>query len=404
VSVLIAVTWLLVAALVAVALYRATFAAAYLWRGLRSQGGESKPLAPLHRFAVVVPAHDEELLIGDLIRSIRAADYPADRVEIHVVADNCTDATAAKARELGARVAERHEPEDPGKGQALAWLFGQLDLSPYDAVAVIDADNLVDPAFFAAMNRELGRGARCLQGYDGIANPGETVMTRMLTITYVMKNLLFNAGKAALGLSVTLHGTGMVLRREVIEQHGWGAMSIGEDLEQSLQLVRRGERIVFVSDAMIGAQESSTLRQAYVQRQRWATGRASLAKSARSALWEGLRSRSLRLVDIAIDLLIPTYARMLSLTLLALVLAWLVRRETAGPLVVAIGVLAYQVVEVGIALRLMRASPRFIASLAFAPIFLAWKIPIDVLAALGHRREVWARTERRHHTSDDGRP
>lgn len=400
-TVLATAGWLLIAGLVPVALYRALLAAAFLLRGRNRHGELDRAPERFHHFAVVVPAHDEELLIGDLIASIRAAHYPPDRVEIHVIADNCTDATAEKARALGARVAERREPADPGKGQALAWMFQRLDLSAFDAVAVIDADNLIDPAFFSAMNRELDRGARCLQGYDGIANPGETVMTRMLAVTYVMKNLLFNAGKAALGLSVTLHGTGMVLRREVIERYGWDSMSIGEDLEQSLWLVRRGERIVFVSDARIGAQESSTLRQAYVQRQRWATGRASLAKSARRALWEGLRSRSLHQVDIAIDLLMPSYARVLSCSLLALGLAWFARAESPALLWAAIGLLAYQIIEVGIALCLMRASLRFVASLAFAPVFLVWKMVIEVLAALGHRREVWARTERREHARHD---
>jgi cellulose synthase/poly-beta-1,6-N-acetylglucosamine synthase-like glycosyltransferase len=396
---MLAVVWavtLLVAFLCCVAAYRGVFAVAYLLRGKRLVGGP--PPQRLHRFALVIPAHDEESFIGDVIASARACEYPRELVEIHVVADNCNDGTAERVRALGEDVAERLDPQRPGKGPALEWMFERLCLESIDAVVIVDADVTVDPGFFTAMNRELDKGARCLQGFNGICNPDASTMTRLLAVTYVMKNLLFNGGKAALGLSVNLSGTGMAFRREVIENVGWQAMTIGEDLEQSLYLIEHGERIGFVPDAIVLAQESTTLGEGYAQRQRWMTGRFGLIRVAWRTLLAGLRDRSFARVDCSLELLMPTYSTMLNTTLVAVAASLMLVAEAPGLLLAAGGVLAYQVFEVGTSLVLMQAPPSFVRSLAFAPIFLVWRGTIDVLALLGHRRDRWGERGRRRKT------
>ncbi len=393
-GVLLVLAWAAAGVVAAACLHRACFAAAYLL--LPDPPSDPSP-EPGRRFAVVVPAHDEELLIGEVLRTLRAADYDRDRVRIFVIADNCRDGTAERVRAAGETVCERFDPDHPGKGQAIDWFLGETDLSGFDAVAFIDADNLVDPLFFREMDRRLAAGARVLQSYNGIANPDESVMTRMLTVTYVMKNLLFLAGKTKLGLPVTLMGTGMVFDRALLDEIGWQSMTVGEDLEQSFFLLDHGITVGFVPSAIVLAQESTTLQQGYTQRQRWATGRSGLARRARAALLRGLRQRSWAHVDVALDLLVPTYSKALAWTAGALGLSLLAWPRDGGPLVVSLAALGYQVTEVGLGLVLMRAKARFVASLAFAPIFLAWKTAIDVLAALGHRGQSWTRTARQPH-------
>jgi cellulose synthase/poly-beta-1,6-N-acetylglucosamine synthase-like glycosyltransferase len=372
--------------------YRWTFLIAYLVR-------RRKPAAAAgsiqHRFAVLVPAHDEELLIGNLIGSIRSAAYPQERISIHVVADNCTDRTAAIARGLSAVVHERHDLRERGKGQALAWGLAQFDLRECDAVAIIDADNLVDPEFFAAMNRELELGARVLQGYDGLSNPEQTVLTRLIAVTSVMKNLLFYGGKAALGWSILLMGTGIVIRREVLEAFGWRAKSIAEDLEQSFALRENGERIRFVADARVYAQEAANLKQGYAQRQRWSSGRQAVWGLGWRALLRGIRLRRFDLAEAGVEVLLPTYSMTANLTLLALALSLVLVQVNPWWLLCAASLLLVQMLEIAAGLWVMEASWRFIASLAFAPVFLVWKGTIDALALLGYRRNRWARTQRR---------
>ena len=384
--------WAFAALLLLAALYRCVFGVAQ-WLPARD-AGPAIPPDRLRRFAVVVPAHDEELLIGELIGSLQSVEYPRDHLEIWVIADNCSDQTAARARALGVRVAERSDRAQRGKGYALRWMFERLDLAGFDAVALFDADNLVDPDFFTVMNRELARGGRCLQGYYGISNPGDSRLTRLMAVTYVMKNELFYAGKARLGLSVLLLGTGMVFAREVIASNGWGAVTIGEDLEQSFELLERGESIRFVLGARIRAQEAATLRQGYAQRQRWSSGRHVLYRRARRAIALGIRRRSLTLIDAGLELLLPTYSKLMNQSLAALLVAVLLRGRAPGLLPAVLLSLAYQAGEIAVALRRMRAGPAFLASLAFAPVFLAWKAVIDLLALIGFRRQLWARTVR----------
>jgi cellulose synthase/poly-beta-1,6-N-acetylglucosamine synthase-like glycosyltransferase len=391
-SILVLLAWLFVGFLLAAVIYRAIFAAAYLLG--RRPGSDASPPDRERSFAVVIPAHDEESFIADVITSLRATDYPQERLQITVVADNCSDRTAEVVRSLGENVLERIEPENRGKGQALDWAFQQLDLSGVDAVALFDADNFVEPGYFQAMNRELERGRRCLQGYNGISNPEATVMTRLLSVTYVMKNLLFNGGKAVLGLSVVLNGTSMVFARDVIERIGWKAMTIGEDLEQTFYLLDHGERVHFVADARSSAQESTTFEEGYTQRQRWTAGRRALSGTARSAVLAGLRKGSIRQVECGIDLLMPTYAKLMNWSVVALVGAFLLRSWDPRLLWGAAVVLGYQALEVGIALILMKAEPRFLLSLAYAPVFLVWRAGVELSALLGRRPSQWTRATR----------
>ncbi len=397
--ILIGLAWAAVLVVAVAAAYRALFSIA--WLVTRRPAPPPPAGEDASRFAVLIPAHDEELLIHDVLRTIRAADYPQDRITIHVIADNCSDGTAERVRALGELAHERFDAENPGKGQAIDWMLSRLDLGEVDAVALFDADILVEPEFFRAMNRELLAGRRCLQGYYGISNPGESTMTRLLSVTYVMKNLLFNAGKARWGLSVLLMGTGMAFRAEVLAEAGWRAMSIGEDLEQSFELLERGERIHFVEDAIAHAQESTSLQQGTTQRQRWATGRRALNARARSAIARGVRSGSLDEIDLGLDLLMPSYSKHLNWTIGALVLAAIVAPVTLGPLAVGGAALAYQVGEVLAGMWIMGVEWSFVASLLFAPVFLAWKAVIDLLAVIGFRRDAWIRTERQPHEAED---
>ncbi len=397
-TLLVLVAWVAAAIVAMAALYRAIFALAYLIRPDPAKGLADPAEPP--RFAVLIPAHDEELLIESVLRSVRAADYPQDRIDIHVIADNCSDTTADKVRAAGEHVHERADKENPGKGQALDWCLGRLDLDSYDALALFDADVVIDPGFFSAMARELEAGRSCLQGYYGIANPGESVMTRLLTTTYVMKNELLNGGKARLGFPITLMGTGMVFRASVLKETGWQAMSIGEDLEQTFCLLDHDEKVHFVVGAVAHAQEAVSLRQGYTQRQRWASGRRALNARARAAILRGLREGDLHRADVGIDILMPPYSKHINWSVLAGLIALAAAPASLGPLALVAATFTYLGLEVLAALVLMKADAKFVSSLVFAPVFLAWKAAIDLLAVVNFRGDAWTRTERQPHTDD----
>src|SRR5262249_17418058 len=141
---------------------------AFAWRAKRL--GRTTTLlapAPRHRFAVLVAAHDEQALIGATIDSLRQVDYPRSLVDVHVVADNCTDATVTIARAHGAEVHEHVAPGAGGKGPALSWLLGRLLESgeEYDAFVLVDADTTMSRNFLQVMDSKLRGGAQAVQSY-----------------------------------------------------------------------------------------------------------------------------------------------------------------------------------------------------------------------------------------------
>jgi cellulose synthase/poly-beta-1,6-N-acetylglucosamine synthase-like glycosyltransferase len=372
--------------------YRWLFTAAYFL--FRSRLISPAPASIRSRFAVLIPAHNESLVVASSIRSIMAADYDRALLEVYVVADNCDDDTAAVASGAGARALVRTDPGRRGKGQALAWALGQLPRGRYDAVVVIDADTLMDPAYLRAMDRELQAGHRVLQGYDGIANPDEGPLTRLIAVTCVMKNLFYNAGKSAIGVSPLLMGTGMTLSRAVVEKFGWSAGSIGEDLEQTFTLLHEGERIRFVPDAIVYAQEAVDFGQGFQQRQRWASGRAALAATGRKALAAGLRQGNLQLVDAGLNILLPTYSKLLNYTVLYLVAAAVFHPWSGVPLLLALSALLLQAAEFLLGLCYANFGWRYWSSTLIIPVFMLWKALIDVLAFVGFKKGAWTRTRR----------
>src|SRR5262249_11776939 len=155
------------AGLVASGAYLAVLTGAAWWADRNRLTRRPPVVAPVTRFAVLIPAHDEERLIGRTLDALAAADYPTERLAVHVVADNCTDRTAAIGRQHGVEVHERVAPDDGGKGPALRWLLQRLrDRGDgFDAVVIVDADTTVSPGFFRAMDTELGAGAEAVQSY-----------------------------------------------------------------------------------------------------------------------------------------------------------------------------------------------------------------------------------------------
>ena len=376
----------------AVTSYRWLFALSYL---LIARRRPDKPAAGESRqFTVLVPAHDEEILIGSTVESILAADYPSDCIRLIVIADNCSDDTVQVAQRAGAEVLDRRDPENPGKGRALDWALDRLVPESYDAIVMLDADILLDPDFFRIMNDELASGVRIAQGYYGVSNPDENALTGLMAVTSVMKNLLFNAGKSSIGLSPLLMGTGMVFVRDVIAPRGWKSHSISEDYEEGLSLVAAGERVHFVERAGFTAQEEPDLARGFAQHQRWASGQVAMFKMAARSVIDGLRTANFPLVDAGLEILLPSYSMLMNYTLLGLALCLIPGVGSLAWLLCG-GALLLQLAEFALGMWIMGASPRLVSSIAFAPVFLVWKMGIGILAVIGFRRDRWIRTGRR---------
>ena len=203
-------------------------------------------------FAIAVPCHNEELVIGDTVRGLRHMQYPAELYDVYVAADYCTDQTSTIARQAGAICLERNEGPRGRKAFALQWLLQHIVQSKrqYDAIVVFDADSQVDAQFLSAMADALRQGHVALQGQHVIANPNDSSFSRLAAIDMRLNNLLRNRAKDNLGWSCRLMGDAMCLTTDLIRAHGWRSDSLTEDREFEIYLLLHGQRIRYVANAI----------------------------------------------------------------------------------------------------------------------------------------------------------
>ena len=273
------------------------------------------------RFAVLIAARNEELVIGPLINSLLMQDYPADLYDIWVIPNNCTDNTALAARNVGARVLECTVPVK-SKGEVLRFAYQRLRGRQYDAYCVFDADNLVDSRFLAEMNNAYMAGARAAQGYRDSKNPYDTVISGSYSIYYWMMDRFHNGGKTGLGLSALVNGTGFMLSSRVLERlGGWHTYTISEDLEITAQCILAGEKVHWVPRAITYDEQPLSYAQSVRQRRRWTSGTIQVAGGYLSRTLQSIGSGSgMPSADLAATLLIPAYqaAALVNLVVLSL--------------------------------------------------------------------------------------
>ena len=244
-----------------------------------------------HKFMAIIPAHNEEAVVGNLVESLKNQDYPKDLYDIYVIADNCTDNTAKIAREKGAIVYERFDSEKKTKGYALQWFLQQKiqENAPYDAFFVFDADNIVDKGFIKAMNKKLCQGEDVVQGYRDIKNPTDSWVTAGYAIFYWTMHRFYHLARYNLGLSPLLNGTGFMVKFDVIKPNGWDTQTLTEDIEFSLKRIIKGRKLGWATDAIVYDEQPVGFRQSWSQRTRWSVGHIQCIQKYTKELAKGVK-------------------------------------------------------------------------------------------------------------------
>ena len=230
-----------------------------------------------HRYAVLISARNEERVIAQLIESIRRQTYDPALITTFVIADNCTDRTAAVARQAGAVVYERFNMGRTGKGYALdellAYIASDYPDSPFDGYFVFDADNVLDPAYIEEMDRTFSDGHRIVTGYRNSKNYGDNWISAGHSLWFLRQSQYLDRPRMLIGTSCTVSGTGFLFSREILERlGGWPYHMLTEDAEFSAANILEGERIAYCADAVLYDEQPVTFRQSWRQRLRWAKG------------------------------------------------------------------------------------------------------------------------------------
>jgi len=353
-----------------------------------------------HTFAIVIPAHNEEKVLGDTLRSCAHIEYPNHKYDVFVVADNCSDRTVEVAKAFGITCLERRAPQERGKGYALQWVFGQIVSRGYDAVVVLDADCRIDSHALRVFDRCFEEGDQVLQANYITSNPDASPISYAARVGNLLEYELFYAPKSCLGLAVMLVGTGMVFRKEVLETHPWGAHSVVEDAEYTLSLARHGIRVQFVANVGVRQAAAERIEQLKVQRKRWASGTMELSKACvLKTITEGIISRRAWLIDSGWTLLVvsrPLVLLHLSATLgLGAVLVPLIP-EWTSTMVIGFGLtllLAYGL-YLGTGIIMVGLSIRRACFLLVAPLVVARIAIISLTTLFGSQHGQWERTPR----------
>jgi cellulose synthase/poly-beta-1,6-N-acetylglucosamine synthase-like glycosyltransferase len=269
-----------------------------------TRGGEPR-LA--HQLAVLVPAHNEAALIARCLESLAGQDYPTDRYTVVVIADNCTDDTAAIAVACGVRVLTR-ESTARGKGQALQWAMEQLlnEADAPEAMVVIDADSVVDRGLLGGLTAELDRGAEVVQAEYLALTEDDSLRATLRASSLLLFHRVRFSGRKVLGLPCSLVGNGMLFSRQLLTAQPWTAYTSAEDLEFSVDLRLAGFRPVYASSALVRGPLPTRGRAASKQQLRWEGGRFHVVRTRLPGLVAAIvRDHRWSLIDAAIDLAVP---------------------------------------------------------------------------------------------------
>jgi cellulose synthase/poly-beta-1,6-N-acetylglucosamine synthase-like glycosyltransferase len=351
--------------------------------------------ASASRLLILVPAHDEERLIGRCVRSLMEMTSHRAVASIVVIADNCSDQTAGIAESLGARVLQRRDTTRRGKPAAIEWAFGQLPLADFDAAVIIDADTEVDPGFADALAEYAPLRDIAVQAYFGVSNLHDSWLS---TLGVLLSKVRYEGQyplKRRARLNCPLTGNGMCLGANLLRRAGWPADSLTENWDLYARYTAAGEVIAYARQALLAAHEESSLATSSTQRQRWQAGRWHVLREYARSLWRSRRVGIPQKIDAFAELSDPG-------PVLRAVVAFVL-----GAVCLTVGGLAGRVMGVAFLLSLLPMAfwtirawwglphrTQTLLALASLPWYAVWRVMVGGRALAVGRHAPWVRSPR----------
>ena len=351
---------------------------------------------PGRRIAILVPAHNESVAIASTLEDIKVQLRPGDR--LLVVADNCTDDTAAVARLSGAEVVDRQDSERIGKGYALDWGLRHLDKNPPDIVVMIDADCRLAEGSIARLTGACSMTGRPVQALYLMTVPdGSRINKQIAAFAWRVKNWVRPLGLGGLGLPCQMVGTGMAFPWPVIRTADLASGWIVEDLKLGLDLAAAGHPPLFCPSARVTSQFASSARGADIQRSRWEHGHImTILKLAPRMLCIAIARANFSLLALTLDLAVPP----LSLLALLLILMFAMTGVAAllgvdsAALIISTACLVGFVTTVGLAWNSYGRDVLPARAISSVPFYILAKLGLYGQILFGKMTAQWIRTDR----------
>ena len=357
------------------------------------------PARQLRKFAVIIPAHNEEMSIARTIRSVRAIHYPSELYRVVVVADNCDDATADIAGREGAEVFTRTTIGARSKGHALRWCLDKLQGRDFEAVAIVDADSTVSCNVLSVMNAYFDAGAEVVQCNDQVRPEPGAWSPEAIRLGFALNNYVRPLGRRVMGCSAGLRGNGMGFRMRVFRVVPWESYSQAEDLEHSLRLALSGIRVVFAPEATVLATMTRDPRLAESQRARWEMGRFPLIRKYwKRLLVAAVRRHSWMIGDTLLDLVTPALVNLVGIAIMLGMVAF-VEYLLGNSWMLIIAALWIVAVLLGlfhavIGLSVAGSQGSLLSMLWLVPRYAVWKFSLYFRIARKGTEGEWVRTTR----------
>jgi cellulose synthase/poly-beta-1,6-N-acetylglucosamine synthase-like glycosyltransferase len=365
--------------------------------GMRQRNDASAAELPQQpRVAILVPAHNESVHVLPTIQCLLPQLMPGDH--LLVIADNCTDDTAALARQAGATVLERHNPTQRGKGYALAFGVDALRADPPDVVVVVDADCTVSDDAIAQVSARSIQTDGPIQMLNLMHAPrGASLRIRVLEFAWLVKNLVRPLGSCRLGGACHLMGTGMAIPWKLLSTAQLASGHITEDMKLGIDMAVAGHPAQLFMGAQVKSFFPTDPSIVKAQKSRWEHGHLqTLTQDFPSLLKLALHKRSLSLGALAVDLVIPPLA--LYFLLLAIMVPLAILARVLDPMwqpFAAVILSATLVFGLAIGMAWWRYARHLLSvrELFSTPLYALWKIPVYIAYAV-RKRSGWVRTER----------
>jgi 1,2-diacylglycerol 3-beta-glucosyltransferase len=348
------------------------------------------------RLLLLVPAHNERLLIGSCVRSLLSMAYPHGAVRVVVIADNCTDPTARLAREEGAEVLERTDRDFPGKPRAIAWALGQFDLKEWDACVIIDADSTVAPGFASGLAQLSPLNDIVFQANIGVLNEYENWLTRLGGLLSRCRYEVTYPLKQSAGLNCPVMGNGMGFGTNLLIRDGWRAFSITEDSELYAIYTEAGIPIRHATGANLFSQEPRSLGQGATQRRRWLAGRIRVIREWAVRLIRSPRISWHQKLDAFVELGLASPVLNLVAAIAVAIVAIVGIPNALGVWIAGFAAASLSGITITTILAVLRHPQpwRTLSSFFMLPAYAAWRIVVAIGTLLTLRDTTWRKTAR----------
>lgn len=339
----------------------------------------------LHYFEILIPARNEEQVIGNLINSLKKLDYDKTKYEITVILNNTQDKTKDISLSQGANIIECQN-KITCKGDALKETFGIFkDRQDIDAYIIIDADNIVDASFLTHMNNSLNKGYQVAQGFRDIKNLNTNWISSSYALYYYIQNLFFNQSRILNNSSSSINGTGFMIKKDLIDSEGFNTKTLTEDIEFAGLCSLNNIKIDYVSEAITYDEQPTNFKVSWNQRKRWSKGALECFKIYSSKLLTNIKNNK-----SSLDMFLLYSSPIIQvLTVITFILSLIINFQNKTLLttqnmilMILLTIIAY-LAQISICLYVIilnkKSIKKYLSGILLFPIFLLTWIPINII-------------------------